>query len=154
MDQEAVVGRVRELVEPLLSARQAELVELTCHPQGGRALVRFLVDTPQGIRLDELSALNQAIGAILEEHDVIPMPYLLEVSSPGLDRPLKNQADFDRVIGRRLKVRTAAPINEKWEYSGKLLNVNEEAIVLELNSGEKLKILLSSIAHAVQEIEI
>ena len=154
MDQEAVVSRVRELVEPLLSARQTELVEIICRLQGGRAVVRFLVDTARGIRLDELSALNQAIGAVLEEHDVIPMPYLLEVSSPGLDRPLKNQADFDRVIGRRLKVRTAASINEKWEYSGKLLNVNEEAVVLELNSGEKLKILLSSIAHAVQEIEI
>lgn len=148
----ALLERVKALIQPLVASRQAELVELTCHPAGGRLLVRCLVDTARGITLEELSHLNRAIGAVLEEHDVIPDRYLLEVSSPGLDRPLKNGLDFERVIGRRVNVTTRVPPDSSREYRGDLLSANEEAIVLRLDSGEKVQILLSQITRAVQEI--
>ncbi len=154
MEQEVMTQRVTELVQPVLASRQVELVELTCRNAGPRVLVRILVDTARGIRMDELSHLNQAIGALLEEHDVIPSAYTLEVSSPGLDRPLKTPLDFERVIGRRIKISTNAPVNSKWEYAGELLNANEEAIVLKLDNGEKLQILLSMITRAVQDINL
>ncbi len=150
----ALEQRIRELVQPMLSSRQAELVELICRGTGGRILLRFLVDTAKGITMAELSSVNQAIGALLEEHDVVPSAYMLEVSSPGLDRPLKRPVDFERVIGRRVKVSTTVPVGFKKEHVGELLNANEEAIVLKLDQGEKLRILLSEIAHAVQEIEL
>ena len=154
MEQEAMTQRVKELVQPVLTARHVDLVELTCRNAGPRVLVRFLLDTAQGIRMDELSHLNQAIGALLEEHDVIPGAYTLEVSSPGLDRPLKTPLDFERVIGRRIKVSTNAPVNAKWEFAGELLNANEEAIVVRLDNGEKQQILLSVITRAVQDIHL
>ena len=154
LDKEALLARVKELVNPLLASRGAELVEISCRQEGSRVILKFLVDTVQGVRLNELSGLNQAIGAILEEHDVIPSAYMLEVSSPGLDRPLKTEADFNRVIGRRVRIITAIPVQSKKEHAGELIGAGEEAIVLRLDSGEKLRVLLSEIVHAVQEIQI
>ncbi len=154
MEQEAMTQRVTELVQPLLASRQVDLVELTCRNAGPRVLVRILADTARGIQMDELSHLNHAIGALLEEHDLIPSAYTLEVSSPGLDRPLKAPLDYERVIGRRIKVSTNTPVNSKWEYAGELLNANEEAIVLKLDNGEKLQIPLSAINRAVQDFSL
>ena len=150
----AVLNRVRELIQPLLASRGVELVDLACHPGGGRLTLRLLVDTARGITIDELSGLNRSIGAVLEEHDVIPDRYLLEVSSPGLDRPLKTVADFERVIGRRVRVTTSAPVADGHEHRGEVLGANEEAVVLRLDSGEKRQVPLLLIAHAVQEVEI
>ena len=151
-DQTVILSRVSELIRPMLASRGAELVELTCHPGGGRLLLRCLVDTARGITLGSLSDLNRSIGALIEEHDLIPEPYLLEVSSPGLDRPLKKWTDFERVIGRRIQVATHVPMADKQEHRGEVLSANEEAVVLRLDSGEKLQIPLLQIARAVQEI--
>ena len=152
MDPTAIANRVRELIGPLLSSRGVELVELACHYGGGRLVLKALVDTARGITLDELSSLNRSIGALLDEHDVVPERYLLEVSSPGLDRPLKRWTDFERVIGRRLKVMTMEVLESRQEHRGELLGANEETIVLRLDSGDKLQIRLSQITYAVQEI--
>ena len=152
MDTTAIANQVRNLIEPLLTSRRVELVELTCHYGGGRLVLRCLMDTVRGITLDELSNLNRAIGALLDEHEVVSEHYLLEVSSPGLDRPLKRWTDFDRVIGRRLRVVRAVQPGSSQEHRGELLSVNEEAIVLRLDSGDKLQIPLSEITYAVQEI--
>lgn len=154
MDQTALLQRVRELMEPLLKARQVELVDLTCRPGGGRLLVRCLVDTTAGITLDQLSGLSRAVGAVLEKHDAIPDRYLLEVSSPGLDRPLKTWIDFERVIGRRIRVHTSVPVDARQEHLGELLSASEEAIVLRLDGGDKLPVLLSQITYAVQDIHL
>ena len=154
MEQEAMTQRVTELVQPILASRQVDLVELTCRNAGPRVLVRILVDTARGIQMDELSHLNRAIGALLEEHDLIPSAYTLEVSSPGLDRPIKTPLDYERVIGRRIKISTNAPVNSKWEYARELLNANEEAIVLRLDNGEKQQIPLSAINRAVQDFSL
>ncbi len=153
-DKGAITQRVKELIDPLLAARRIDLVELVCRQEGGRVVVRCLVDTARGITLDELSHLNQTIGAVLDEYDVISERYLLEVSSPGLDRPLKTSSDFERVIGRRVKVSTVAPVNARREYAGELMGANEELITLRLDNGDKLQVLLSEIAHAAQEIQL
>ncbi|MBI3615297.1 MAG: ribosome maturation factor RimP [Candidatus Omnitrophica bacterium] len=154
MDKEAVLSQVRELIQPLLASRRTELVELTCRPEGSRVVLRCLVDTARGITVDELSRLNQAIGALLDEHDLIPDRYLLEVSSPGLDRPLKTQIDFERTIGRRIRVMMTVPVDSQWEMTGELLGAGEEMITLKLDNGDKLQILLSQISRAVQEIKL
>ena len=152
--QEEVINRVRELIAPILSGRQVELVELTCRRGGGKLLLRCLVDTASGITLEDLSTLNRAIGAVLDEHDAVPERYLLEVSSPGLDRPLKSPTDFERVVGRRVRVITSVPVALRQEHIGELLSTGEEAIVLRLDSGDKVQILLSQILRAVQEIDL
>ena len=152
--QQQVIARVQELIAPLLKSRQLELVDLGYRQEGRQLFLKFLVDTVQGVKLNELSHLNQAIGAVLEEHEVIPGPYTLEVSSPGLDRPLKTPVDFERMVGRRLRVITLVPVEARTEHTGELINAGEEAIVLRLDTGQKCKISLSEIARATQEIDI
>lgn len=154
MENEAIVERVRELVTPLLESRRTELVELTCRCEGSRVILKFLVDTPQGVTLEDLSALNRAIGDLLDEKGVVEGGYLLEVSSPGLDRPLKTAADFERVISRRLKLFLSVPVQSKMEYSGRLLSAGEEQIVLMADNGQKVGIPLVQIAKAVQEVKL
>ena len=110
------------------------------------------MDTARGITVQELSELNRAIGAVLDEHDAVPESYLLEVSSPGLDRLLKRWTDFERVIGQRVKVITHVSVDFRFEHVGKLLSASEEAIVLSLDSGDKVQIRLPEIASAVQDI--
>lgn len=154
MDKRVVVEEVKRLVAPLLKSRQVELVDLTYQYGGRRSILRFLVDTAQGVRLDELSALNHAISAVLDEKEVVPGSYTLEVSSPGLDRLLTRAADFERVIGRRLRVITSEPLEGEREHAGELLSAGEEAVVLRLDSGQKRRIALAQIARAKQEIRI
>lgn len=154
MEREALIQRVKELILPLLANRQAELVDLVCHYGGGRLQLKCLVDTPRGVTLEELSSLNRAIGALLEEHEAIAEPYLLEVSSPGLDRPLKTGTDFDRIIGRRVRIFTAAPLDSRTEHHGEVLSANEESVMLRLDSGDKLPVPLSQIVRAEQEIKL
>ena len=154
MDTTMMANRVRELISRLLSARQVELVDLACHYSGGRFLLKCLVDTPRGITLGELSALSRSIGAALDEQEAVSEPYTLEVSSPGLDRPLKAWTDFERVIGRRVRVFTAVPLASRTEHQGDLLAANEEAVVLRLDSGEKLSIPLNQVNRAEQEIKL
>ena len=152
LDQTAILNRVKEIVQPLLAAKGVELVELTGKLGGGRFTLRCLVDTANGITMDQLSGLNRSIGALIEEHDLIPDRYLLEVSSPGLDRPLKTARDFERVIGRRVRVTTNVPLAAQVEHRGEVLSAGEEGLVLRLDSGDKLPIQLSQITHAIQEI--
>ena len=149
----SILDRVRELTQPLLASRQMELVELTCRPHGGGWVLRFLVDTTAGVRVGDLSSLNRSIGAILEEHDAVPERYTLEVSSPGLDRLLKSGRDFERVIGRRVKILTSAPVNDKQEHHGNVLGASDEVVSLKTDSGEKVLIPLAQIIHAIQEVE-
>lgn len=153
-EQEATIQKVKEMIEPLLRSRRAELVEAHYRFEGRGIVLRLLVDTPSGIRVDELAFLNQAIGALLDEHELIPERYTLEVSSPGLDRSLKTGIDFERVIGRRIKIYLTSAVNGRQEQVGKVLNASEEAVVIETDRGEKLKIPLAEIAKAIQEIEI
>ena len=152
LDEITILARVRELTEPLLASRSMELVELTCRPHGGGLTLKFLVDTVQGVSVEELSSLNRSIGAVLDEHDAMPEWYTLEVSSPGLDRPLKSGRDFERVIGRRVRVLTAVPVNDRQEHHGDVLGAGDERITLKADSGEKVQILLSQIVRAVQEV--
>ncbi len=151
---EEITHRVRDLIDPLLRSRAVELVELVCRPAGGRLLLRCLVDTARGVTVQELTELNRAIGAVLDEHDAVPERYVLEVSSPGLDRPLKVASDFERVIGRRVRVRTNQPLDSRWEHVGELLGAGELVVVLKLDSGDKLQIPLAQILSAVQEVRL
>ena len=154
MDQTERINRVKELICGLLAARQVELVDLMVAYGGGRLQVRCLVDTVRGIKMSDLSDLSRSIGAILDEREVFPEPYVLEVSSPGLDRPLKSCPDFERILGRRIRVLTATNLDGRQEHRGELLSAGQEAIVLRLDSGEKLLIPLTEIRHAVQEVRL
>jgi len=129
-------ARIQELAEPILAEQGLELVELTCHPQSGQVAVRLLVDRVGGVTIQHCARANQRIGQALLEAAGETANYVVEVSSPGLDRPLVSHRDFERAIGETLVVtaRTAEAGRFK-DWQGMLLAVQHEAIVLTTNRG-------------------
>ena len=132
MDDQA--EKIRSLVEPVLAERDIELVELTCHPQGRQQLIRLLVDKVGGVTLQQCAQVNQRIGQALEAVNLFEGSYVVEVSSPGLDRPLATRRDFERALGEELVmlVREDARLTE---FRGMLLAVQPEAVVLKMAAG-------------------
>lgn len=127
--------KIRELTAPILSERQVELVELTCHPQGRQTIIRFLVDRVGGINLQQCAQLNQRIGQVMEAADVFEGSYTVEVSSPGLDRPLTTQRDFERALGEDLTMDVRIDEDRFREIQGMLLAVQPDAVVLKTPQG-------------------
>ena len=122
---------IQQLAAPILEAHQAELVELNLIPRGSQLTVRMLIDKVGGVTIHDCSQLNRRIGDAIDQAGVLT-GYLLEVSSPGLDRPLVSRRDYERAIGEELDLDLVEPLGTKYQVSGKLLAVQPEAIVLVL----------------------
>ena len=127
--------QIQALVEPVLAESSAELVELLVRRQGNQTLVRLLVDKVGGVSIQDCSRLNRAIGQALEEANLIEERYTIEVSSPGLDRPLVSKRDFERAIGEDLDLELTEDAPGKKTMEGMLLSVQEQAVVITTASG-------------------
>jgi ribosome maturation factor RimP len=135
MSQETQLAAIQALAEPILNERHLELVELTAHPRGGEQLIRMLVDGVGGVTIEQCAQANRRIGEALEQANVIEGRYTVEVSSPGLDRPLTVKRDFERAIGEDLDVQVASADGRVRPQRGMLLAVQHEAIVLKTPAG-------------------
>lgn len=118
--------RVRELVEPVLATSDLELVDV----EVGRGLVRLSLDRPGGIDLEAISAISPAISAALDAADPLPETYHLEVSSPGLERPLRTPEQFQRFVGTKVSVRTLPGVEGERRVTGTLTTADEEGAVI------------------------
>lgn len=145
--------RVNALIDGYLEQNGIELVEITYKRREGGMTLRLLVDTPAGITVAECEALNNFLSEILDKEGVIGEYYLLEVSSPGLDRPLKTDTDFERVMGKWLEVGTYEAVDAKKTHEGKLIGMDNEKIVLE-SGGVSTVIPRKIISMARLKIEI
>jgi len=131
MDRATVTQRVWELSEHLALAAGLELMDVQYRPEGRRAVLRLLVDRPEGgVTLDQLAQLSRELGDLLDAHDVLPGRYHLECSSPGLNRPLIREAHFRRALGKRVRVRTRAPIGDRRQFHGTLETVTADAVTV------------------------
>lgn len=147
-----LAARIRQLAEPVIQALGAQLVVLRVHPRSGSLVVELLVDEPGGITLGTCRELNVLIGNQLDASAIIPGPYVLEVSSPGLDRPLVDHQDFQRVVGERVQVlrRGAGGVVQ---VVGRLVRVEDDRLVLALDgAGPELAIPRAEIVTATREI--
>ena len=114
--------------------------------------LRLLVDTPEGIRIAECERLNNYLSGLLDKEDVIGEHYLIEVSSPGLDRPIRTDGDFRRALGKSLEVTTYAQVDGRKTHEGRLIGMDKDAIIIELR-GVSTVIPKASIALARLKIE-
>ena len=132
MDRSAVTQRVWELAEPLALAAGLELVDVKYRPEGGRTVLRLLIDRPGGgVTLDELTRMSREMSDVLDAHDVVPGRYQLECSSPGINRPLLREAHFQRALGQRVRVQTRDPIDGRRHFRGTLADVTPEGITVD-----------------------
>ena len=133
--------RIRSLVVPVLARHGADLVDVQVK-KGRTQLVRVVADTPEGITLDTCTKVNKELGRMLDVEDPFEGRYTLEVTSPGLDRPLRTGKDFGRNIGRQVKVVLA-----QGQHEGVIEEVGETSVTLECD-GERVEISLDGIAKA------
>jgi ribosome maturation factor RimP len=150
----AIISRLEELIRPLVESQGGDLVELQYgQPKRGRGFLRLFVDRTGGITIEELTRINRIVGGLLEVHDVIPGSYTLEVSSPGLTRALKKPEDYQRYVGRLVRVTTRAPWEGSQVHSGILQGLEDDQVCLQ--EGESvLRIPLDEIARARLDIDL
>jgi len=130
MQNERLIDKIRDVVSNIFGDNKIELVDITYGRKGGVNVLRILADTETGITVDECARMNEIIGETLDRKDLLNENYTLEVSSPGLDRPLKKKADFSIVKGERICVYTYAPVNGKKEFIGVLETVDDAGITV------------------------
>ena len=147
-----IVEHVRAIADPLLMNEGMELVQVDYRRESRGWVLRLTIDKEGGVTLDDCSRVSQQVGRELDVEDFIPSPYVLEVSSPGLTRPLKTEKDFIKYCNRLIKLRTVDPINSRQQFKGKLLSVSNDQIELEMEEGI-VQIPLAKIAKANLEIE-
>ena len=144
---------VTDLVEPLLRAQGFELVELQMQQRKGRWLVRVFVDAEGGISLEDCRRLSLDIGQMLDTENLIPASYVLEVSSPGLDRPLRTARDFLRQCRRMVTVFLRTPLMGKTQYTGRISAVADAHLVLHMPPDMPFAIPLTQVDHGLVELE-
>ncbi len=153
MKSQEVMHELEALLSGYLQAQGIDLVELLYRYEGGRLVLRILADRPYGgIKLDECARLNQSIGNLLEEKDIIKERYVLEVASPGVDRPMKTVKDFLRCIDRPARFFLNEPIGGKIEVAGIIKQASPDAVLIEVEAGTA-EIPLSKIHRAKQIID-
>lgn len=127
-----VAGRLQEIVSPILWTLGLELIDVICVGQGPRSVVRVLINKPGGVTITDCEQAHKALGPALDVADPFPHAYTLEVSSPGLDRPFKRLQDYQRAIGKEVSLKLRRPLEGQWKITGRLMNVDEQAVVLDL----------------------
>lgn len=138
-----------ERLATLIGSMGYELVGCELFSQGRRMAFRVYIDSPNGVTSDGCSQVSRQIGALLDVVDPIQGRYILEVSSPGIDRPLFEIAHYQKYIGSRVKIRLYSPINQRRQYKGVLQRVEGEAIyLLDDTSEQEVKLPFSTIEKA------
>ena len=130
--------RTEALLQPILDAHHFELVDVEYVKEAGSWYLRAYIDKEGGITVDDCEIVSRALGDLLDEQDFIEDSYILEVSSPGLGRPLKKEKDFARSIGQEVELRTYRTVNRQKEFTGILSAYDKESITLELENEETL----------------
>jgi ribosome maturation factor RimP len=128
---------VEALVRPVVESAGLELVEATFRKEGGRRILRVTVDREGGVDLDAISEASERISRRLDIEDFTPGAYTLEVSSPGVERPLREPRDFERRVGQKVKVKTAEPVDGSRTHSGLIAAADGEGIVLSTEEGDR-----------------
>lgn len=122
--------QLTELVQPSLRHLGVELVDLQWRP-GRTSILRLFIDSPGGVTLDDCERVSNAVGTVLDAYDPIAGRYALEVSSPGAERPLRTEAEWQAAVGRRVNVRLRASETAELVVEGKLLHLDETSLDVE-----------------------
>jgi ribosome maturation factor RimP len=143
-----MAGSVEELVGPVVEAAGLELWEVSFRKEQGRMVLRVTVDRDGGVDLETISETSERLSRRLDLEGFSPdRAYSLEVSSPGLERPLREPRHFVRSVGQKVKVKTAAPVGGRRVLEGALVSADAEAIVIASEGGE-LRVPYADVASA------
>jgi ribosome maturation factor RimP len=162
-----VLARVRPLAERVAGACGLEIFDLQFRREASGWVLRVYIDRPEGVEpetarpgvpedsigIEECARVNRELGTLLDVEDVCSQAYTLEVSSPGLDRPLRGPSDYRRFSGRLAKIVLAQPVEGQTFFSGRLGGVSGDEVLLTDEAGRQRQIPLSAITRARLDVE-
>jgi ribosome maturation factor RimP len=154
LERDELLRTIVALGEQAVSGTSIEIADIELRGSGKARLLRVYIDKPGGVSHGDCELVSTQLGALLDEQDAMPgESYTLEVSSPGVERALKKPRDFERVIGKRIKVVLREPLEGQKRVEGKLQAINENAIDLEVAPGESRRIVIEQIQKANLKFE-
>lgn len=125
--------KTEEILLPIVEENGFELVDVEYVKEGSTWYLRAYIDKPGGINIDDCEVVSRRLSDILDEKDYIDETYILEVSSPGLGRPLKKEKDFKRSLGEEVEIRTYRMIDKQKEFTGILKDYDEKTVTIEMD---------------------
>ncbi|MEK7871425.1 MAG: ribosome maturation factor RimP [Nitrospirota bacterium] len=145
--------KVRGIAKPIVDSLGYELIDVEYLAGGNRAKLRLFIDKEGGVTLDDCEKASRYVGYALDVEDPMSTSYVLEVSSPGLDRPLKKPSDYERYKGRLVKIKTKVPVNDQMLFIGRLSGIINEKVEIKVDGKKDLSISLDDISLARLEVE-
>jgi len=149
-----ITQTVEELLLPLAEKESVEIVDIEYIFENGQKVLRIYIDQEKGVNLDDCTKMSHIFGEKLDSEDIIKEEYVLEISSPGIDRILKKEKDFMRFKGFKIKVTTAASLNNQKHFAGRLIASGGNKIVMEDLTNGIVEIEISNIVRAKVDPEI
>lgn len=147
MKNGSVQKKLREIAEPVLASLGYELVDVEYATGGGAAVARFFIDKEGGVDVEDCARASRELDPVLDVEDVISSSYSLEVSSPGVNRPIRRKEDFEKFAGERVKIRTYAKLEDRKIFVGELLGVEDDEVLVDID-GAPRRVPLDAIAKA------
>lgn len=148
MVKKNVTETVTEIALPIVEQAGYELVDVEYVKEGQAWFLRVYIDKPGGVTLDDCENISRPLNDRLDELDPIPHSFYLEVSSPGLERPLKKPADFKRAIGSPVEIRLYKAVDGVKRYEGELVAYDGESLAIKTEKKEELKFMMDQISKA------
>ena len=139
VSEENILRSIEDVATPISKALGVELVEVECHGRGTGTIVRVTIDKPGGVGIEDCERLHQSLSRALDVVDPVPHAYRLEVSSPGLDRPIKTRKDFQRALGKQIRITLLQSIQGKSVIVGRLSAVKDENIIVAVRTRSEEK---------------
>ena len=149
-----VEGELRQLASRAVGEAGVELVDLVFRRSGSNSVLRLDIDRAgeAGVGIGDCQRVSRAMSFALDQMDLIPSSYQLEVSSPGIDRPIRSDDDIRRNTGRRVRVLAESSEKERRSYRGRLLGAESDCLVLDTGAGEPLRVPLGQVVKAQQDL--
>tara|TARA_B100000315_G_scaffold168512_1_gene157024 strand:+ start:109 stop:582 length:474 start_codon:yes stop_codon:yes gene_type:complete len=152
IEKSSINKELRSLMEPIMEAEEMELVDIE-YKSGPKGVLRIFIDKAGGVNISDCEEISSKVGAFLDLEDIIGSQYVLEVSSPGLDRPLKNEADYRRNKGKRVKIYIDGLLKGKKTLIGQIISASDQKVNLKEKSGKIINVPIADIAKGILEID-
>jgi ribosome maturation factor RimP len=154
MDPRPVAERVREIAEQAAIDHGVELVHAEIAGPESSPIVRLFIDKPGGVTHDDCSKVSHQVSTVLDVEDFIHAAYLLEVSSPGLERGLYKKADYERFAGSIAKIKARSPIKGQRNFRGRILGIANDNVIVEDRTSGRVELPLDGIVKANLEADV
>lgn len=154
MDPRAVAERVRGIAEQTASDHGLELVHAELAGPEGHPIVRLFIDKPGGVTHDDCSKVSHQMSTVLDVEDFIHSAYVLEVSSPGLERGLYKRADYERFAGSMARIKARSPIRGQRNFRGRILGVANDNVIVDDRTSGRVEVPLEGIVKASLEADV